>query len=71
VSALAADREIVPARGEMVEIGDGFRIPELLESTDARLTGMGVPVIADIGSGLLAPHPALPEEPDAVSACMS
>ncbi|HEY3896698.1 MAG TPA: L-seryl-tRNA(Sec) selenium transferase [Pseudonocardiaceae bacterium] len=110
-TALAAGREIVLARGEMVEIGDGFRIPELLESTGARLrevgttnrvhredyaaaispqtgfmlkvhpsnfritgftssvpvtelTGMGVPVIADIGSGLLTPHPALPEEPD-------
>jgi L-seryl-tRNA(Ser) seleniumtransferase len=98
----------------MVEIGDGFRIPELLESTGARLhevgttnrvhradyaaaigpqtgfvlkvhpsnfrvtgftssvpvtelTGLGVPVVADIGSGLLTPHPALPEEPDATT----
>ncbi len=104
----------VLARGEMVEIGDGFRIPELLESTGARLrevgttnrvaredyvaaigpqtgfvlkvhpsnfritgftssvplnqlTGLSVPVIADIGSGLLAPHPALPDEPDAAT----
>ncbi|MDX6360581.1 MAG: L-seryl-tRNA(Ser) seleniumtransferase, partial [Nocardioidaceae bacterium] len=31
-AALATGREIVVARGEMVEIGDGFRIPELLES---------------------------------------
>jgi L-seryl-tRNA(Ser) seleniumtransferase len=31
------------------------------------LTGLGVPVVADIGSGLLAPHPALPEEPDAAT----
>ncbi|MDQ3762957.1 MAG: L-seryl-tRNA(Sec) selenium transferase, partial [Actinomycetota bacterium] len=113
-TALAAGREIVLARGEMVEIGDGFRIPDLLESTGARLcevgttnrvrredyaaaigsqtgfvlkvhpsnfritgftssvpikelTGLGVPVVADIGSGLLAPHPALPEEPDAAT----
>jgi L-seryl-tRNA(Ser) seleniumtransferase len=113
-TTLAAGREIVLARGEMVEIGDGFRIPELLESTGARLcevgttnrvrledyarvigpqtgfvlkvhpsnfritgftssvpiaelTELGVPVIADIGSGLLAPHPALPEEPDAAT----
>ncbi|MDT7711620.1 MAG: L-seryl-tRNA(Ser) seleniumtransferase [Pseudonocardiales bacterium] len=113
-TALAAGREIVLARGEMVEIGDGFRIPELLESTGARLrevgttnrvaredyaaaigpqtgfvlkvhpsnfritgftssvpvkelTGLGVPVIADIGSGLLEPHPALPDEPDAAT----
>ena len=114
-TALATGREIVLCRGEMVEIGDGFRIPELLESTGARLrevgttnrvtpadyataigpqtgfvlkvhpsnfritgftssvrikelTGLGVPVVVDIGSGLLAPHPALPEEPDAATA---
>ncbi|MDD7936108.1 L-seryl-tRNA(Sec) selenium transferase [Actinomycetospora straminea] len=107
-------REIVIARGEMVEIGDGFRLPDLLESTGARLrevgttnrvrvddyadaigpqtgmvlkvhpsnfvvtgftssvpasalTGLGVPVVADIGSGLLAPHPLLPDEPDAAT----
>jgi L-seryl-tRNA(Ser) seleniumtransferase len=113
-TALAAGREIVIARGEMVEIGDGFRLPELLESTGARLrevgttnrvqradyaaavgpatgmilkvhpsnfvvqgftssvpagelTGLGVPVVSDIGSGLLAPHPLLPDEPDAAS----
>ena len=109
-----ADREVVVARGEMVEIGDGFRIPELLTGAGVRLrevgttnrvraqdyadavgdgtgfvlkvhpsnfvvsgftstvpveelTGLGVPVVADIGSGLLAPHPRLPEEPDADS----
>ncbi|MHC1562431.1 L-seryl-tRNA(Sec) selenium transferase [Actinomycetospora sp. C-140] len=113
-TALAAGREIVIARGEMVEIGDGFRLPDLLESTGARLrevgttnrahrsdyasvvgpeTGMilkvhpsnfvvtgftssvpvsslndlGVPVVSDIGSGLLAPHPLLPDEPDAAT----
>jgi L-seryl-tRNA(Ser) seleniumtransferase len=114
-SALAAGREVVLARGELVEIGDGFRIPELLESVGARLrevgttnrvhladyeravgrdtafvlkvhpsnfrvegftssvpvdglAALGVPVVADIGSGLLAPHPRLPAEPDAASA---
>jgi len=111
---LAAGREMVIARGELVEIGDGFRIPQLLEATGARLrevgttnrvtradyadavgddtalilkvhpsnfivtgftracgigelTGLGVPVVADIGSGLLAPHPLLPDEPDAAT----
>jgi L-seryl-tRNA(Ser) seleniumtransferase len=124
-TALAAGREIVISRGELVEIGDGFRLPDLLASTGARLrevgttnrttvadytaaigpdtgfvlkvhpsnfriegftaqasvadlaaalaemaavTGPGrpaVPLVADIGSGLLAPHPALPDEPDA------
>lgn len=107
-------REIVISRGELVEIGDGFRIPELLASTGIRLrevgttnrtrtadyaeaigpdtafllkvhpsnfrvvgftsaapvaelVGLGVPVVVDIGSGLLAPHPLLPDEPDARS----
>lgn len=113
-TALAAGREIVVSRGELVEIGDGFRIPDLLVSTGARLrevgttnrtsradylaavgprtgfvlkvhpsnfrvegftgsvevaalTGLGVPVVADIGSGLLAREPSLPGEPDAAS----
>ena len=114
-TALGQDRELVLARGELVEIGDGFRIPELLQSTGARLrevgttnrvtaedyraalspatgavlkvhpsnfvvrgftravavdelagvlAGTGVPLVADVGSGLLRPHPLLPEEPD-------
>ncbi len=114
-TVLAPGREIVISRGEMVEIGDGFRLPGLLESTGARLrevgttnrttaadyaevigpdtgfvlkvhpsnfriegftaqasvrelAGLGVPVVADIGSGLLAPEPVLPDEPDAASA---
>ncbi|MEO3747585.1 L-seryl-tRNA(Sec) selenium transferase [Plantactinospora sp. B5E13] len=108
-------REIVVSRGELVEIGDGFRLPDLLTSTGARLrevgttnrtsladyaaalgpqtafllkvhpsnfvvrgfttavpvgrlATLGVPVVADIGSGLLAPDPLLPAEPDAASA---
>ena len=40
-TALAAGREIVVSRGEMVEIGDGFRLPDLLESTGARLREVG------------------------------
>jgi L-seryl-tRNA(Ser) seleniumtransferase len=113
-TALAGGREIIVSRGEMVEIGDGFRIPELLAATGARLrevgttnrtspddyaaavgpatgfilkvhpsnfrvtgftrsadvaelTGLGVPVVADIGSGLLEPEPLLPDEPDAAT----
>jgi len=111
-TALAAGREVVISRGELVEIGDGFRLPELISATGARLrevgttnrtvaadyaaalgpeTGcvlkvhpsnfriegftsaapvaelarLGVPVVVDIGSGLLAPDPLLPGEPDA------
>ncbi|MDA3643056.1 L-seryl-tRNA(Sec) selenium transferase [Saccharopolyspora indica] len=40
-TALAQGREIVLARGEMVEIGDGFRLPELLTATGARLREIG------------------------------
>jgi L-seryl-tRNA(Ser) seleniumtransferase len=40
-TALAAGREIVISRGEMVEIGDGFRLPDLLQSTGARLHEVG------------------------------
>jgi L-seryl-tRNA(Ser) seleniumtransferase len=112
--ALAHGREVIVARGELVEIGDGFRIPELLQSVGARLREVGatnrvrladyaaavdqdtafvlkvhpsnfrvqgftssvsvsdlstldVPLVADIGSGLLSPHPRLPGEPDAAT----
>lgn len=119
-TALAAGREVVVSRGEMVEIGDGFRLPDLIASTGARLREVGttnrthlrdyadaigpetgcvlkvhpsnfrvdgfvagvglsalrdlrrpdgtaVPVVADIGSGLLVPDPLLPDEPDATT----
>jgi L-seryl-tRNA(Ser) seleniumtransferase len=111
--------EIVVSRGELIEIGDRFRLPDLLACTGATLrevgttnrttaadyaeaTGprtafilkvhpsnfriegftaavgvaalsklgaeLGFPVVFDIGSGLLAPHPLLPEEPSATGA---
>jgi L-seryl-tRNA(Ser) seleniumtransferase len=113
-TALAAGREIVISRGELIEIGDRFRLPDLLTSTGARLREVGttnrttvadyehaitdetgfilkvhpsnyrvegftaeasvaqlaaldVPLVHDIGSGLLAPHPLLPAEPDAAT----
>src|SRR5947208_336335 len=40
-TALAQGREIIVSRGEMVEIGDGFRLPDLLVSTGARLREVG------------------------------
>lgn len=40
-TALGAGREIVISKGELVEIGDGFRLPELLTSTGARLAEVG------------------------------
>ena len=118
-TALAGTEEVVLSRGEMIEIGAGFRLPDLIASTGARLrevgttnrthladytdaltpatgcvlpihtsnyrvigfTGAaplaelagpcreaGVPLIADLGSGLLRTEPLLPEEPDAATA---
>ncbi|AMM32202.1 hypothetical protein SA2016_1525 [Sinomonas atrocyanea] len=121
-TALAAGREVVVSRGELVEIGAGFRLPDLIESTGAvlhevgttnrthlrdyadalgpatgcvlkvhpsnfRVEGFtsavgleelksltaadGIPLVADLGSGLLAPDPHLPHEPDAATALAS
>jgi L-seryl-tRNA(Ser) seleniumtransferase len=113
-TALAAGKEILVSRGELIEIGDRFRLPDLLISTGARLREVGttnrtsvedyeqaitedtgfilkvhpsnyrvegftreatvpelaalnVTLVHDIGSGLLAPHPLLPAEPDAAT----
>lgn len=121
-TALASGREVVVSRGELVEIGAGFRLPDLIESTGAvlhevgttnrthlrdyadalgpatgcilkvhpsnfRVDGFtsavglddlsaltaanGLPLVADLGSGLLAPDPHLPHEPDAATALAS
>jgi L-seryl-tRNA(Ser) seleniumtransferase len=107
--------EIVVSRGELIEIGDRFRLPDLLACTGATLrevgttnrttvadyaeatgprtafilkvhpsnfrvegftaavgvpalAGLDAPVVFDIGSGLLDPHPLLPDEPSAAIA---
>jgi L-seryl-tRNA(Ser) seleniumtransferase len=118
-TALAAGKEVVVSRGELIEIGAGFRLPDLIASTGARLrevgttnrthlkdyagaigpqTGCilkvhqsnfrvegftsavtvsdlraltaakGLPLVVDLGSGLLEPDPLLPDEPDAATA---
>ena len=41
LSALAAGRDVAVSRGESVEIGGGFRIPEVLEQSGARLVDVG------------------------------
>jgi L-seryl-tRNA(Ser) seleniumtransferase len=116
---VSGSAEIVVSRGELIEIGDRFRLPDLLACTGATLREVGttnrttaadyaeavgprtafilkvhpsnfrvegftaavgvpalaelgdshgVPVVFDIGSGLLVPHPLLPDEPSAATA---
>lgn len=115
-AALAPGKEVIISRGELIEIGAGFRLPELIESTATRLREVGatnrthladyeramgedtgailkvhpsnflisgftssvsvaelraltdLPLIVDIGSGLLRPDGALPAEPSASEA---
>jgi L-seryl-tRNA(Ser) seleniumtransferase len=41
LAALAEDREVIVSRGELIEIGDGFRIPDVLGRSGARLVEVG------------------------------
>jgi L-seryl-tRNA(Ser) seleniumtransferase len=41
LSALAAGREVVISRGQLVEIGGGFRVPDVLRQSGARLVEVG------------------------------
>jgi L-seryl-tRNA(Ser) seleniumtransferase len=41
LAALAEGREVVVSRGELLEIGDGFRIPDVLNRSGARLVEVG------------------------------
>ena len=41
LSALAAGKEVIVARGEAVEIGGGFRIPDVLQQSGAILVDVG------------------------------
>ncbi len=41
LSALAMGREVIISRGQLVEIGGGFRVPEVMEQSGARLVEVG------------------------------
>jgi len=41
LGAIARDREVIVARGELVEIGGGFRVPEIMAESRCRLIEVG------------------------------
>lgn len=41
LNTLANDREVITSRGELVEIGGNFRVPEVMKSANARLVEVG------------------------------
>jgi L-seryl-tRNA(Ser) seleniumtransferase len=41
LNALAKDAEVIVSRGELIEIGDGFRIPEIMNESGALLREVG------------------------------
>lgn len=115
LTALAKDRQVLVSRGQLVEIGGGFRVPEILEASGARLhevgttnrtrvedfrdaitdevaavlwvhhsnfkqigftaspsldelCSLGLPVVADLGSGALSPQGEEPTVAEAMRA---
>ena len=68
LSALAAGREVVVSRGELVEIGGGFRVPDVLAQSGAVLREVGTTnrtrvadyaaAISDRTGALLRVHPS-------------
>lgn len=41
LSTIARDREVIVSRGELIEIGGSFRIPDVMEQSQARLVEVG------------------------------
>lgn len=56
LSALAAGREVVISRGELVEFGRSYRLPELIGATPARLLEIGTSTHTRIGDYRNAVH---------------
>jgi len=57
LSVLAAGREVIVSRGEQVQIGGGFRIPEILALSGARLVEIGTTNITTLKDYKKAIHP--------------
>lgn len=49
LSALCQGKEVIVARGEQVQIGGGFRVPDILELAGARFVEVGTTNIVDAG----------------------
>jgi len=68
LSAIAAGREVVLSRGELVEIGGGFRVPDILRGSGALLREVGTTnrtraadyaaAISDRTAAILRVHPS-------------
>ena len=48
LSAMASGREVIVSRGELVQIGGGFRIPDILRNANARLVEVGTTNITTV-----------------------
>jgi L-seryl-tRNA(Ser) seleniumtransferase len=57
LAALAKGREVIVSRGEQVQIGGGFRIPEILALSGARLVEVGTTNVTRISDYIEAVRP--------------